>query len=229
MIPSDPATPPPDLLASIAGDLTPVRRGGTLGRRMALTMPVGLAVFVGLPLAVGLRADAAMLGPLVTWGASALQLGLGVWVIWAGARESVPGRRLPVAGAVAGLAAAAAAVVALTLVTYSQSPTTLAAARLLPWAAGTFCFRGSVAVGAPTLLLAGWLLARALPALPWLAGALFGAGAGLTADATWRLMCPVSDPWHVLVGHGAAVGVLTLAGAVGAWLAARRVRPLDVA
>jgi hypothetical protein len=75
----------------------------------------------------------------------------------------------------------------------------------------------------PTLLfLAGWLLGRALPGQPWLAGALFGAGAGLTADASWRLVCRISDPWHVLAAHGGAIIVLAAVGAVAAYLAAAR-------
>jgi hypothetical protein len=78
---------------------------------------------------------------------------------------------------------------------------------------------------------AGWVIACAvgavavnvaLPGQPWLAGALFGAGAGLTADASWRLVCPVSDVWHVVAGHGGAVLVLTAMGSVGAYVAARR-------
>jgi hypothetical protein len=90
------------------------------------------------------------------------------------------------------------------------------------WRADTFCVRGSLAAGAPLLFLAGWWLGRSLPGQPWLAGALFGAGAGLTADAGWRLVCPVSDPWHVLVSHTGAVVVLATIGAVGAYLVARK-------
>lgn len=222
MTPSDRVTPPPDLVATIAGDLRPVRPGGSLRRRVALTVPLGLTLFVGLPLVVGLRADAASLGPVVTWGMSALQVTLGMWLIWAGARESVPGRRLPFRVGAIVLAAAALAVVTIAMVTFARSPTTVRDVLLLPWTAGAFCFRGSVALGAPSLFLAGWLLGRALPGQPWLAGALFGAGAGLTADATWRLVCPVSDPWHVITGHGGAVLTLTVAGAVGGYVAARR-------
>lgn len=221
MTPSGRTAPPDDLLARIAADLRPVRPLAPAFRRVLLVVPVGLAVFLGLPLYIGVRADAATLGPLLTWGASAAQVTLGVWLLWAGAREARPGQRLPMRLNASLLASAAAAAVALTTITFVMSPTTLSES-LLPWRADTFCFRGSVTVGAPLLFLAGWLLGRALPGQPWLAGALFGAGAGLTADATWRLVCPVSDPWHVITGHGGAVLALTAIGALGAYVAAQR-------
>jgi hypothetical protein len=215
------SAPPDELLARIAADMRPVRPLASPLRRVLMSVPVGLVVFLGLPLYVGLRADASTLGPLLTWGASAAQVSLGVWLLWAGAREARPGRRLSLRLNAAVLVATAAIVAGLTALTFAVSPTTLPGS-LLPWSAGSFCYRGSLAVGAPQLFLAGWALGRALPGHPWLAGALFGAGAGLTADATWRLLCPVSDPWHVLVGHGGALVTLTLVGAVGAAVAARR-------
>jgi hypothetical protein len=145
---------------------------------------------------------------------------LGIWLLWAGARESTPGRRLPVRVATLTLLAAGLVVLGVTALTFAVSPTTMPGS-MRPWEIGAFCFRGSLVVGAPMLFLAGWLMGRALPGQPWLAGALFGGGAGLTADASWRLVCPISDPWHVLAGHGSAVLVLTIVGAAGAYLAAR--------
>ena len=37
-------------------------------------------------------------------------------------------------------------------------------------------------------------------------------GAGFAADASWRLICPYSDPGHVLLGHTAGILVLGLTG-----------------
>lgn len=122
--------------------------------------------------------------------------------MWAGATEGRPDRRLPTRLLGGALGAGAGFVFILTSLTYAVSPTTLGEA-LPPWRAGSFCFQGSVVAGAPLLFLAAGLLGRTLPGLPWLTGALFGAGAGMTADATWRLMCPVSDPWHVLTAVAA--------------------------
>ena len=221
MTSADQGRPPDDLVARIAADLRPVRPTGTPGRRVVWWAPLALAAAAGVPLVVGLRADAPALGPVVTWGASAAQLALGVWLVWAGGRESVAGRRLPMRVASVALVLAAALILVLTAVTFTLSPTTLPGS-LTAWHAGSFCFRGSLVVGSPLLLLAGWLLGRALPGQPWLAGALFGGGAGLTADAGWRLVCPVSDPWHVLAAHGSAILVLTAVGSASAYLAARR-------
>ncbi len=223
MTPTTPESPrpPEDLLSRIEADLRPVRPQGATIRRVLLWAPLGVVFFIGIPLAFGLRRDATALGPIVTWGASAAQIAFGAWLVWAGAREFTPGRRLPIWRSTTALGAAAAIVLLLTMVTLWMSPTILPAS-ISYWHGGTFCFRGSLVVGAPPLFLAAILLGRALPGAPWLAGALFGAGAGLTADATWRLVCPVSDPVHVLMAHGGAVLTLAVVGAATAAFTARR-------
>lgn len=45
------------------------------------------------------------------------------------------------------------------------------------------------------------LAARAYPTRPVVAGALLGLGAGLMANAGWRLFCHFSEPAHVLSAH----------------------------
>lgn len=217
----------PDMLvARISTDLRPVRPLGSPVRRLFYWGPIGLALFLGVPTVFGPRADASVLGPWLTWGASTAQFGLGLFLVWVGGRESTPGRRQPMPLKAVALATAGSVILALTTLTFSISPTGLPAS-VRPWNSEAFCFRGSLAVGSPLLFLAGWWLRRLLPAQPWLAGALLGAGAGLTADAGWRLVCPVSNPWHVLVGHGGAVIVLTVLGAATASLMARRIMPSD--
>lgn len=215
----DPVTPPPELLARVQRDLPPVRPLASPLGRVTLWLPAGVLLFLALPLGIGLRADAGALGGWLTWGASLAQMAFGTALLWAGAREHRSGRRLPVRYAGGGLLLAAVVVLGLTALTFAISPTALPSR--LVWRAATFCFPGSLVLGAPMLFLAAWLLGRMLPGVPWLAGALLGAGAGLTADASWRLICPIADPLHVLPTHGGAVIVLTLAGAVIASLAAR--------
>ena len=63
------------------------------------------------------------------------------------------------------------------------------------------CLTGTVVSALPALAVAGWLAARAFPLRPRLAGALYGVGAGLMADAGWRLFCHFSDPAHVFGAH----------------------------
>jgi len=64
--------------------------------------------------------------------------------------------------------------------------------------------------------VSGWLAARAFPLRPRLAGALYGIGAGLMADAGWRLFCHFSGPAHVLGAHTLGVIVTGLLGTVWA-------------
>jgi hypothetical protein len=71
----------------------------------------------------------------------------------------------------------------------------------------------AAASSVPILAAAAWLAARALPTRPAVAGAVYGLGAGLMADAGVRLFCWVSAPAHVLVAHGGAILFLTAAGA----------------
>jgi hypothetical protein len=51
-----------------------------------------------------------------------------------------------------------------------------------------------------------------------IAGALLGLGAGLIADAGWRIFCHFSEPAHVLSAHLAAIVMST---AIGSLLTAR--------
>jgi len=211
----DDIRPPDALLEAIARDLRPVRPAALPWRRVVRWVPLAAAIVFVPQLVLGLREDAPSLGPLVSWGLSALEVVVAVWLVWMAAREGVPSRRLPVRVAIAGLVVAGAVVAGLTVVTFAISPTGLPSS-LTPWHAGRFCFAGSLSVGAPLVLAGAWLLVRWFAVRPWLAGALAGAGAGLAADAGWRLACPISDPSHVLTGHAAAVVTLALAGAVAA-------------
>jgi hypothetical protein len=66
------------------------------------------------------------------------------------------------------------------------------------------------------------LVARAFPLRPALAGALYGLGSGLLADAGWRLFCHFANPAHVFGAHALAIGVVTAIGAGTAAALARR-------
>lgn len=51
---------------------------------------------------------------------------------------------------------------------------------------------------------------------------LYGLGAGLMADAGWRLFCEFSGPAHVFPFHVGAIAANTLCGVVSAALLAGR-------
>ena len=62
---------------------------------------------------------------------------------------------------------------------------------------GIGCFRVSAVSAIPALIAAAFLAARALPTRPAVAGALYGLGCGLVADAGLRLFCrtPCLHTW----------------------------------
>ena len=84
------------------------------------------------------------------------------------------------------------------------------------WLVGGICFAGSAATALPVVAMASILASRAYPTRPLIAGSLLGLGAGVTADAGWRIFCHLSEPAHVLSAHLAAVMMSTIIGAMAA-------------
>src|SRR5262249_10222898 len=152
-------------------------------------------------------------GPLVVWGVSLVQVALGLGLIWMATREGRPARRLPRGVVGAALAAAGVLVVAGSFLTFSKSPTFVPQG-IPPWIAGTVCYLGSTLLATPFFVLAAWFHSRFVSPRPALAGGLYGAGAALTSSAGWRLICPISTPWHVLTAHGGSVISITLLSAL---------------
>src|SRR5947209_13462822 len=88
-----PPKPPEALMRAIAQDLRPVRPSPQ-PLHLALRMfPLALLVSSVILLAIGPRHDSAVLGPLLTWGASAAQFALSIAFVWIAAHESTPGGR----------------------------------------------------------------------------------------------------------------------------------------
>jgi hypothetical protein len=214
---------PTALRESVRRDLRPVRPLAAPWVRALLVVPLALAALVAVPLIFGLRPDAGVLGGGLSWGISIGQVALGLGLIVLALRESIPGRALSPASFVVALGAASGAVVAVTWLTYTASPTVAPPARAARYF--LICFRDSSMVGVPVVALAAVLAARAWPLKPAIAGALYGAGGGVIADAAWRLFCEVSEPSHVLAAHGLAILTLTLSGSIAAcaieWLRGR--------
>jgi hypothetical protein len=217
--------PPEALLEAIARDLRPVQpspRPFRLALRMA---PLALMVSPALLLLIGIRSDQKVLGPLLTWGASIAQFGFAIVLVWVAAHESTPAGRLP--RNVVYLVAITTSLFAVTLtwLTFSISPTR-GDSGVSPWAMGLPCGISSTLAGGILVGLFSWVYRTSLAARPAVAGALYGAGAGVAINAGWRLACPISDPWHVLGFHGSAVVVITLLGALVGRIVGTRNRPL---
>ena len=99
--------------------------------------------------------------------------------------------------------------IAVTLASWEASPV------ILPrgwWTVWVLCLSGSAATALPVVALASVLVARAYPTRPGVAGLLLGVGAGVIADAGWRMFCHFSEPAHVLSAHLGGVAVAALAG-----------------
>jgi hypothetical protein len=164
--------------------------------------------------------DAADVGPLRLWLGSALQAGLALVVFGGALAESIPGR-LQSPRRLAGLATLGAGfVLALTALTFLASPTRVPALREAIYF--RVCFNHTFGLGLVPLAAALWALRRGLAARPIVAGAMAGLGAGLLADAGWRLYCGASEPSHVLVAHAGGILALALAGALAGGLGLMR-------
>ena len=204
--------PPAELLAEIGRGLRPVRPLASPARRAAMLLPVGLLLLVGAPLVWGFRSNLTALGPALSWGLSALQTLASLLVVGVALREAVPGRELSGRAVALTLAAAAALFLAQTALTAALLPTTVPAAARVRYIWECLGMAGLTAI--PAFAAAAWLVARALPSRPAVAGASYGLGAGLMADAGVRMFCWVTSPAHVLIAHGGAVLALTALGAL---------------
>ncbi len=216
---SENVSPPTTLRDRIAADLAPVTPLRKPWLRAAATLPLGVLLLFAASSVYSFRGDAGRLGWSLTWGLSTIELALGMLLIGFALREAIPGRVWSPPALLASLGAALAAVVVITLVTWRVSPT-----RILDESVSyvtSVCFGYPLVAALPVILFAGLLASRAYPLRPQIAGALYGAGAGLLSDAGWRLFCHYSDPAHVLTAHLGAIVAATLLGT----LTGRLLRP----
>jgi len=219
----DSSQPPEELLAQISRDMQPVRPSPLPSRLALRLVPIAALASSAILIAIGVRKDAPELGPLVTWGTSIAQFGLAAIFVWIAARESTPAHRLPKPVAWSALASILPVVVVVAAWTFVESPTLVLPSRSA-WIAGVFCGLGSVVAGAALVTQFAWTFRHSLAARPALAGALYGASAGISVNAGWRLACPISAPSHSLGAHGLALLATTLLGAFAADRIAERIR-----
>jgi hypothetical protein len=225
--------PPEALMRAIAQDLKPVRPSPQPLHLALRMVPLALLVSSLILLAIGPRHDLGILGPLLTWGASALQFALAIAFVWIAAHESTPAARLPRQVVYSAVVTAFLVVVFVTLLTFSTShpaepllrvpPRVNELLRNSPWIMGFGCGIGSTLAGGILVLLFSWVFRNSLATRPTVAGALYGAGAGLAINAGWRIACPISTAWHALGAHGAAIIATVLLGAlIGRFLGNRK-------
>ncbi|HEX4757409.1 MAG TPA: NrsF family protein [Terracidiphilus sp.] len=225
--------PPEALMRAIAQDLRPVKPSPQPLRLALRMVPLALLVSSLILLAIGPRYDSGILGPLLTWGASAVQFVLAIALVWIAAHESIPVGRLPRHIVYSAAVAASLVVVFISLLTFSTSPANEPLLRVpprineilraSPWIMGFACGIGSTLAGGILVLFFSWVFRNSLVTRPTVAGALYGAGAGLAINAGWRIACPVSTLWHALGAHGAAIIATVILGAlIGRFLGNRR-------
>lgn len=196
----------PDALRdAVAREFRPVTPLAPPMVRLLGVVPVALAVIIATVAIFGVR-DASQLGLGLTWIGSTLQLIAGLALVAAALREAVPGTTLSrrAIGLVVGTGIIVT--VSMTFMTWMASPTRIAPGFVrYVW---SVCVAGTIAAALPVLAVSGWLAARAFPLRPRIAGALYGLGAGLVADAGWRLFCHFSDPVHVLGAHTLGIAIV---------------------
>jgi hypothetical protein len=200
---------PAALRDQLAADYRPVRVLPSPLLRALWVVPMAMVALFAAPLAFNVRSDASTLGWIGVWGLSFVEAVLGLVIVAAALRESVPGRGWSRAAIVVWLLIPVVAVIAITIFSWSVSQVLL---RRQWWEVGGVCFAGSAATALPIVALSSILVSRAYPTRPAIAGLLLGLGAGLIADAGWRIFCHFSEPAHVLSAHLAAVIVSAVVG-----------------
>jgi hypothetical protein len=204
---------PSELRARLAADYHPARPLPSPWMRALWLLPFAALALVAAPAVFAVRRDLDGVGWFGLWGASLMQVALGLALAAAALRDAVPGRGWSRASLALWLTLPFAIVVVVTLSSFEAGHIAL---RQRWWTIGAMCLAGSFASSLPLVALASVLAARAFLTRPAVTGALLGLGAGLMADAGWRLFCHFSEPAHVLSAH---MGAVLMSMLIGSWLA----------
>jgi len=197
------------LRSRLTADLRPVRRfhpeAVALGV-VVLGFGVGLATLRSL---FGLPATSGAAEWLWLWGPSLLAVASATILIGLALCTLVPGRH-PGPVSLAGWTGLCVALhLGVTAVTYGHRPTSL------PEGADHLslrCLGVELCLAVPAAALLVWLGRRGLSARPYAFGVLGALGTALVADAAWRMVCPYTDPAHVLASHSPALPAVALFG-----------------
>ncbi|HEY3381955.1 MAG TPA: NrsF family protein [Vicinamibacterales bacterium] len=204
---------PRALRERIAADIRPVRPLRVPWQRAVSAAPFAALLVVAAPLVLfSVRTDADRVSPFLTWGLSVAQALAGVVLAGAAFRQAVPGRargvRMLTLLFTVGLAVAASVM----LFTWRMEPISLPPQYWRQFTIGCFIF--SLVDGLPLLLIFLVFAARGLLTRPAAVGGLAGLAAGVVSDASWRMVCVVTEPSHVFAGHYASLAALSVLGAV---------------
>ena len=209
---------PESLRQTISGDLRPIRPLPPVWMRTLYTVAVaaaGLAIVL-VAFKLSLRPDFEELPMWLSWGCTALQLIVGVVLVGMALREAVPGRGVPAGAVTLAVCTGVVMQILVGIATWMNSPG-MPLIKGHGLRAGMTCSTHDVALALPALAFTLWLVFKALPLRPSIAGLLGGTGAAVTADAINHILCPMSDLRHVLIWHTGMIFGLMLVG----WLAGK--------
>jgi len=198
------------LRREIGDSLAPVRplrppwvRAGSVTLSWFLLLGLTLITF-------GLRRDYSDIGPLASWGISALQWLVAYGVAWSGLRLAVPGDLMPGSGRALLLFSGYAVHFVGAWWAFRVSPSWVEPGQELRMTMVCFVFISLLAL--VPLVLAIRLVSQGLLTDSLHAGILIGLSAGLAAEGAWRMHCPFTSWEHIYSGHSPAVLAVTLAG-----------------
>ena len=209
---------PRGLRDKIARDLRPVKPLRSPSMRALVLLPLAAAIVFAVPALRFFRSDMQALGVVRGWGFSYAQAVAGIVIVALALRESIPGRAL--SRAALGWTIAAGLTLPALILVLTSSTFELGPAPGQALTDGIGCFRASAEGAVSALIVAALLVARAFPLRPGIAGALYGLGCGLIADAGLRLYCEYTAPPHVAFAHGGAIVGAMFVGVVVSKLSA---------
>jgi hypothetical protein len=201
---------PAALVRHVRANLSPVRPLASPARRLLALVPLAAFLLLGPPLYWEWRANLELLPGWVSWGLSIFESFAGVALLGLALRQAVPGLAVPTRWMLLAFAGAVTIFATVSLITAQVLPTP----QLDPdaWARLSWeCVWMELVFAVPAIIVASWLVARALPTRPALTGAAYGLAVGLMTDAGVRLFCWIDAPSHVFAAHGGAI----LLGAAG--------------
>jgi len=212
---------PASLLQHVSENLKAVKPLASPSRRLMTLMPLALLLFLGPSTCYHWRDNLSLLPFWTSWGLSALESAAGIALMWIALRQAVPGMSLGARRMQLALIMGVLLFTVVSLTTANVLPTTMP--DLDTWKSlARECVVMELPFAIPSLVISGWLVARALPTSPALTGAAYGLAVGLMTDAGMRLFCNIDEPLHMVGAHGGVILLGTAGGALIASLIERR-------